>query len=52
MNRLGFRINDLSIVKQRIDDVRFVPQMIIGHFACADIPGHERTARNWPCSSR
>ncbi|MBK8083670.1 MAG: alanine racemase [Devosia sp.] len=42
INRLGFRLNEASIVKRMIDSVGFQPQMIMSHLACADIPGHEK----------
>ncbi|MGN6486511.1 MAG: alanine racemase [Devosia sp.] len=42
INRLGFRLNEASIVKRMIDQVGYVPQMIMSHLACADIPGHEK----------
>jgi alanine racemase len=42
INRLGFRLNEASIVKRMIDQVGYAPQMIMSHLACADIPGHEK----------
>jgi alanine racemase len=42
MNRLGFRLNDASIVKRMIDQLGYEPQMIMSHFACADQPQHEK----------
>ena len=42
MNRLGFRLNEASIVRKQIDAVGFSPQMIMSHFACADQPSHEK----------
>jgi alanine racemase len=42
MNRLGFRLNETSIVKRMVDEVGYAPQMIMSHLACADIPGHEK----------
>lgn len=42
MNRLGFRLQDASIVKTRIDESGYLPQMIMSHLACADVPGHEK----------
>jgi alanine racemase len=42
INRLGFRLNEVPIVKRMIEDVGYVPQMIMSHFACADVPGHEK----------
>ena len=42
INRLGFRLNEASIVKRLVDQVGYAPQMIMSHLACADIPGHEK----------
>jgi alanine racemase len=42
INRLGFRLNEASIVRKQIDAVGFQPQMIMSHFACADQPSHEK----------
>lgn len=42
MNRLGFRIAEATQVRSRIEDVGYQPQMIMSHFACADIPTHEK----------
>jgi alanine racemase len=42
MNRLGFRLNEASIVRKQIDAVGFQPQMVMSHFACADQPSHEK----------
>ena len=42
MNRLGFRLNETSIVKRMIEDVGYAPQMIMSHLACADQPQHEK----------
>jgi alanine racemase len=42
MNRLGFRLNEAGIVRERIDQVGFAPQMIMSHLACADQPNHEK----------
>jgi alanine racemase len=42
MNRLGFRLNEASIVKRMIDQLGFQPQMIMSHLACADVPAHEK----------
>jgi alanine racemase len=42
MNRLGFRLNETSIVKRMIDEVGYAPQMIMSHLACADQPQHEK----------
>ena len=42
MNRLGFRLNEASFVKQRIETLGYAPQMIMSHLACADQPNHEK----------
>ena len=42
MNRLGFRLNETSIVKRMVDEVGYAPQMIMSHLACADQPQHEK----------
>lgn len=42
MNRLGFRLQDASIVKARMEESGFLPQMVMSHLACADVPGHEK----------
>ncbi|WP_375451639.1 alanine racemase [uncultured Devosia sp.] len=42
MNRLGFRLNEASLVKQRIETLAYQPQMIMSHLACADQPNHEK----------
>jgi alanine racemase len=42
MNRLGFRLNEASLVKQRIETLGYQPQMIMSHLACADQPNHEK----------
>jgi alanine racemase len=42
INRLGFRLNEASIVKRMIDQVGYKPQMIMSHLACADQPSHEK----------
>lgn len=42
MNRLGFKLSEISIVKRHIDDLGFAPQMIMSHLACADQPNHEK----------
>src|SRR5690606_6037722 len=42
MNRLGFRLNEASIVRRQIDEVGYQPQMVMSHLACADTPGHEK----------
>ena len=42
VNRLGFRLNEASIVKRVIEQVGYAPQMVMSHLACADIPGHDK----------
>ncbi|MCF6326580.1 MAG: alanine racemase [Devosiaceae bacterium] len=42
MNRLGFRLLDISIVQSRIKETGYLPQVIMSHLACADIPAHEK----------
>jgi alanine racemase len=42
INRLGFRLNEASIVKRMIEQVGYAPQMIMSHLACADQPSHEK----------
>ena len=42
INRLGFRLNETSIVKRMIDQVGYAPQMVMSHLACADTPNHEK----------
>ena len=42
INRLGFRLNEASVVKRMIDQVGYAPQMIMSHLACADVPAHEK----------
>ena len=42
MNRLGFRLNEASIVRRMIDQLGFQPQMVMSHLACADIATHEK----------
>jgi alanine racemase len=42
MNRLGFRLNETSIVKRMAEEVGYSPQMIMSHLACADQPQHEK----------
>ena len=42
MNRLGFRLNETSVVKRMCDEVGYAPQMIMSHLACADQPQHEK----------
>lgn len=42
MNRLGFRLNETSIVRRMCDEVGYAPQMVMSHLACADQPQHEK----------
>ena len=42
MNRLGFRLNETSIVKRMCEDTGYAPQMVMSHLACADQPQHEK----------
>ena len=42
INRLGFRLNEATIVRRMIDAIGYAPQMIMSHLACADIPAHEK----------
>jgi alanine racemase len=42
MNRLGFRLNETSVVKRMCDEVGYAPQMVMSHLACADQPQHEK----------
>jgi alanine racemase len=42
MNRLGFRLNEASIVRSRIEQLGYAPQMVMSHLACADQPNHEK----------
>ncbi len=44
MNRLGFRLQDISIIQSRIKETGYQPQVIMSHLACADIPAHEKNA--------
>ncbi|SFV35339.1 alanine racemase [Devosia crocina] len=42
MNRLGFRLNEAVVVRERIGRLGYAPQMVMSHLACADIPNHEK----------
>lgn len=42
MNRLGFRLNEASMVRERIQALGYAPQMVMSHLACADQPNHEK----------
>jgi alanine racemase len=42
INRLGFRLNEASLVRERIEKLGYAPQMVMSHLACADTPNHEK----------
>lgn len=42
MNRLGFRLSDVSWVRQQLEKTGYQPQMIMSHLACGDQPTHEK----------
>jgi alanine racemase len=42
MNRLGFRLNEATLVRDRIKALGYAPQMVMSHLACADQPSHEK----------
>jgi alanine racemase len=42
MNRLGFRLNEAVLVRERIERLGYAPQMVMSHLACSDIPNHEK----------
>lgn len=42
MNRLGFRLNEATQVRQQIEQLGYAPQMVMSHLACADVPNHEK----------
>ena len=42
MNRLGFRLNEASLVRDRLQTLGYSPQMVMSHLACADQPNHEK----------
>lgn len=42
MCRLGFTLNEVDAVRDRIEQFGYLPQMIMSHLACADIPSHEK----------
>jgi alanine racemase len=42
MNRLGFRLNEAGLVRERIKALGYAPQMVMSHLACADQPTHEK----------
>ncbi|MFD1252441.1 Alanine racemase [Devosia equisanguinis] len=42
INRLGFRLNEAALVRERIERLGYAPQMVMSHLACADQPSHEK----------
>lgn len=42
LNRFGFRLNEASLVRDRIQALGYAPQMVMSHLACADQPNHEK----------
>jgi alanine racemase len=42
INRIGFRLNEAGMVRERIEKLGYAPQMIMSHLACADQPTHEK----------
>ena len=42
INRLGFRLNEASLVRESIEKLGYAPQMVMSHLACADTPNHEK----------
>jgi len=42
MNRLGFRLNEATLVRQQIEQIGYAPQMVMSHLACGDVPNHEK----------
>ncbi len=42
MNRLGFRLNEAVVVRERLERLSYAPQMVMSHLACADQPNHEK----------
>ncbi len=43
MNRLGFRLSDTALVRDRLSEFGYLPQMVMSHLACADQPAHEKS---------
>ncbi|MBU1174956.1 MAG: alanine racemase [Alphaproteobacteria bacterium] len=43
MNRLGFRLSDTALVRDRLSEFGYLPQMVMSHLACADQPSHEKS---------
>lgn len=44
MNRMGFRLQDASIIQNRMQTSGYRPQVIMSHLACADVPAHEKNS--------
>lgn len=42
INRLGMRLQDVSIVRAMMDRAGYLPQMIMSHLACADVANHDK----------
>ena len=42
INRLGFRLSEAALVRERIERLGYAPQMVMSHLACADQPNHEK----------
>ena len=42
INRLGFRLNEASLVRESIEKLGYAPQMVMSHLACADTPNHQK----------
>lgn len=42
INRLGFRLNEAAVVREKIAGLGYAPQMVMSHLACADQPNHEK----------
>src|SRR5690606_24376069 len=42
INRTGFRLNEASLVRERIEGLGYAPQLVMTHLACADQPNHEK----------
>lgn len=43
MNRLGIRLGDTGMVRDKLADFGYLPQMVMSHLACADQPSHEKS---------
>jgi alanine racemase len=42
INRLGFRLNEVGQVRERVEKLGYAPQVVMSHLACADQPNHEK----------